>query len=171
MYALEELAHDRYQSHLARLASLPPMVIEAWVASFPPHYAQRRPIPRWAHGGPTTPDRPLTAPVATVVRPRGESHPRGQRLAVPWIPCGPKGHLRGRGPESHPPVYCGTVQPGDRGSHGSSAVPGTPHPACDRRVKPVDRLPGGRTDAGTYALIPPTTLLHPRCDQLSRLTP
>ena len=88
----EEFAYDRHQGDLARFTSLPQAPMEVLVDAFLSNHGQGRDVQGGAHGGPTTPDGPLAAFVATIPRPRREPHPRSQGLAVPLTQFGQKGH-------------------------------------------------------------------------------
>lgn len=92
--------HDRHQGDLPRLASLLQAPMEVWVNAFLPDHGQGRHVQRVAHGGPTAPDGPRAAFVATVPRPGCEPHPRRRS---------PDRHatLPSRGPRSGPASRAG----------------------------------------------------------------
>ena len=68
--------HGGNWDNLACFASSPQALIEVLEDTFLSNHGQRRHVPYMAHGGPTAPDRPLAAFVATVPRPRCELHQR-----------------------------------------------------------------------------------------------
>ena len=162
----EELAHYRDQGNFARFASLPQVLMEASVDSFPPNLGHSRHIQRLAHYGTTyygttAPERPLTALVATVPRPRSELHQRRQRLAVSWAPCGQKGHQYRRRQRSRPrytAVQIGLSAQVNTALQQSLVLLIQP---CYLLVEPTDMPLGRLTDGGPYALIPPVPFLDP----------